>query len=77
MIEFFYPGGFAPDYEFTSRALGLKHYGMWDDTHFTYPDIPQIAYPEGFQGNEIPLSKSSSNLRPDGADDQMGKLWQT
>lgn len=58
VIEFFFPGGFAPDYEFTSRALGIRHYGIWDDTHFTYPDIPQIAYPEGFQGNEIPLSKS-------------------
>ncbi|KAK4683449.1 hypothetical protein P7C73_g6815, partial [Tremellales sp. Uapishka_1] len=56
VIEFFFPGGFAEDYEFTSRALGIKHYGMWKDESFTSPDTPQVAYPEGFQGNEIPLS---------------------
>lgn len=59
VIEFFFPGGFAEDYEFTARALGIKHFGIWDDTPFTYPDLPQIKYPEGFQGNEIPLSKPS------------------
>jgi hypothetical protein len=58
VIEFFYPGGFAEDYEFTSRALGIKHYGVWDDKVFTSPDIPPVAYPDGFQGNEIPLSES-------------------
>lgn len=56
VIEFFFPGGFAEDYEFTARALGIKHYGVWDDQAFTAPDIPPVAYPEGFQGNEIPLS---------------------
>ncbi|GFZ43519.1 hypothetical protein JCM24511_01239 [Saitozyma sp. JCM 24511] len=56
VVEFFYPGGFAEDYEFTARALGIRHYGVWDDTVFTAPDTPQIAYPEGFQGNEIPLN---------------------
>ncbi|WVQ97454.1 hypothetical protein IAU59_004567 [Kwoniella sp. CBS 9459] len=55
VIEFFFPGGFAEDYEFTSRALGIRHYGVWDDEYFTAPDTPQVAYPEGFQGNEIPL----------------------
>lgn len=59
VIEFFFPGGFAEDYEFTSRALGIKYYGVWDDQTFTAPDTPQIAYPEGFQGNEIPLSMST------------------
>jgi hypothetical protein len=64
VIEFFYPGGFAEDYEFTSRALGIKHYGVWDDQVFTSPDIPPVAYPDGFQGNEIPLSKSPFSLLP-------------
>lgn len=59
VIEFFYPGGFAEDYEFTSRALGMKHYGIWNDHAFTSPDIPPVAYPDGFQGNEIPLSQLS------------------
>lgn len=63
VIEFFFPGGFAEDYEFTSRALGIKYYGVWDDQTFTAPDTPQIAYPEGFQGNEIPLNgKTVSDL---------------
>jgi hypothetical protein len=29
VIEFFYPGGFAFDYEYTTRALGMTHYGFW------------------------------------------------
>ncbi|KAK0201630.1 hypothetical protein DFS33DRAFT_1348883 [Desarmillaria ectypa] len=29
VIEFFFPGGFAHDYEFTTRALGMIHYGFW------------------------------------------------
>ena len=29
VMEFFYPKGFAFDYEWTTRALGMKHYGFW------------------------------------------------
>lgn len=29
VMEFFYPGGFAHDYEYTTRALGMVHYGFW------------------------------------------------
>ncbi|KAI5120259.1 hypothetical protein M0805_004595 [Coniferiporia weirii] len=57
VIEFFYPKGIAFDYEFTTRALGMTHYGVWDDKVFTQPNVPhQQAYPEGFQGNDIPLN---------------------
>lgn len=31
VLEFFTPGGWAADYEFTARALGIGHYGFWDD----------------------------------------------
>ena len=75
VVEIFYPGGFAHDYEYTTRALGIVHYGFWGDryvfrflsgsplylTHlslkraFTRPDVPEVAYPEGFQGNSIPI----------------------
>nr|GAT50261.1 predicted protein [Mycena chlorophos] len=55
VIEFFYPGGFAHDYEWTARALGLTHYGFWGSEFFTSPNIPTPSYPEGFQGNSIPL----------------------
>ncbi|KAJ9108971.1 hypothetical protein QFC21_000294 [Naganishia friedmannii] len=55
VIEFFFPQGFAHDYEFTSRALGVTHYGFWGSEYFTHPDTPKVAYPEGFQGNEIPI----------------------
>jgi hypothetical protein len=63
VIEFFFPGGFAEDYEFTASALGIRHYGVWKDQTFTAPDIPQVAYPEGFQGNEIPLGESLPSYR--------------
>ena len=33
VMEFFYPGGFAHDYEYTSRALGIAHYGFWNDKY--------------------------------------------
>jgi len=55
VIEFFYPGGFAHDYEYTARALGMAHYGVWNDKTFTNPEVPPVNYPEGFQGNSIPL----------------------
>jgi hypothetical protein len=29
VMEFFYPEGFAHDYEWTTRALGMVHYGFW------------------------------------------------
>lgn len=78
VLEFFYPGGFAHDYEYTTRALGMVHYGFWGDRFvhllvaaahvlivsllfrraFTRPDVPPVAYPEGFQGNEIPIDGS-------------------
>ena len=32
VMEFFYPGGFAHDYEYTTRALGMVHYGFWGNT---------------------------------------------
>ncbi|TFY62377.1 hypothetical protein EVG20_g6724 [Dentipellis fragilis] len=55
VMEFFFPGGFAHDYEYTTRALGMVHFGFWGDSAFTRPDVPPVAYPEGFQGNEIPI----------------------
>jgi hypothetical protein len=33
------------------------HYGFWGNEYFTAPDTPEVAYPEGFQGNEIPIGK--------------------
>lgn len=83
VIEFFYPDGFAHDYEYTARALGMVHYGVWKDkcvppsfsamsAHlddnavlvrtlwtcrtFTNPQVPPVKYPDGFQGNSIPLN---------------------
>ncbi|KAJ7058167.1 hypothetical protein C8F01DRAFT_1027665 [Mycena amicta] len=55
VIEFFYPGGFAHNYEFTARALGIAHWGFWGGSSFTSPNLPVNAYPEGFQGNSIPI----------------------
>lgn len=55
VIEIFYPGGFSHDYEWTARALGLTHFGMWNDTYFTEENTPKVHYPEGFQGPNIPI----------------------
>ncbi|RDB23569.1 hypothetical protein Hypma_009271 [Hypsizygus marmoreus] len=55
VIELFYPGGFAHDYHWTSRALGMDHYAVWNDKYFTHPNEPNVDYPEGFQGNYIPV----------------------
>ncbi|KAJ6576434.1 hypothetical protein DFH09DRAFT_1451610 [Mycena vulgaris] len=57
VLEMFFPGGFARDYEWTSRSLGMTHYSIWNDTSFTHPHEPEWpAYPEGFQGPNIPVS---------------------
>lgn len=55
VIEIFYPGGFARDYEWTARALGMRHFSVWNDTYFTHPNEPPLGYPEGFQGTSIPV----------------------
>lgn len=80
LIEMFYPGGFAHDYEWTAKALGHRYYGTWNDTcvrspfpscclrtnrcvclnrYFTEPNIPDVAYVEGFQGTEISITPST------------------
>jgi len=56
VIEVFYPGGFAHDYQWSSRALGMDYYGFWNDTHFTHENHPKVAYPEGFQKDYIPVN---------------------
>jgi hypothetical protein len=30
VIEFFYPGGFARDSQWTAEALGIRHFGVWN-----------------------------------------------
>jgi hypothetical protein len=55
VIEMFIPRGFAHDYEWTAKALGHKHFGIWNDTYFGEPNMPNVDYPEGFQGIEIPV----------------------
>lgn len=55
VMEFFADQGYAADYSFTSRALGIRHYGWWNDESFTYPNTPPVNYPDDFQGNDIRL----------------------
>ncbi|KAJ7175930.1 hypothetical protein C8R46DRAFT_1080078 [Mycena filopes] len=57
VIEIFYPGGFAHDYQWTARALGMKHFAVWNDTYRSEgigEGKPRVNYPDGFQGNQIP-----------------------
>ncbi|KAG8987697.1 hypothetical protein FRB90_003205 [Tulasnella sp. 427] len=55
VMEIFYPGGFAKDYEWTARVLGFTHYAIHNDTAFTHPTEPKVNYPPGFQGTKIPV----------------------
>jgi len=55
VIELFYPEGYAHDYEWTTRALGMKHFAVWNDTSTTAPEWTWPNYPEGFQGSQIPV----------------------
>ena len=36
VIELFYPTGYAHDYEWTTRALGMKHFAVWNDTYVLF-----------------------------------------
>jgi len=55
VIEIFYPTGFAHDYQWTTHALGMRHFAVWNDTYRTVPNKPDPNYPEGFQGTQIPV----------------------
>ncbi|KAJ7065573.1 hypothetical protein C8F01DRAFT_1126133 [Mycena amicta] len=58
VIELFYPGGFAHDYQWPTHALGMRHFAIWNDTWHTDgigEGKPGVAYPEGFQGEHIPV----------------------
>ncbi|KAG6879350.1 hypothetical protein C0992_003394 [Termitomyces sp. T32_za158] len=59
VVEIFYQGGFAYDYQWTARALGMDHYTVWNDTYMTHPNEPGVNYPEGFQGTEIAVDGAS------------------
>jgi len=56
VIEILYPSGFVHDYEWTAKALGMKHFGIWNDSYFGESNLPdEVNYVEGFQGTEIPV----------------------
>ena len=33
MVEIFFPQGFAHDYEWTTQAMGGRHFTIWNDTY--------------------------------------------
>ncbi|VDB95941.1 unnamed protein product [Peniophora sp. CBMAI 1063] len=55
VIEIFFPTGYAHDYEWTARSLGMKHFAVWNDTSTTFPEVQWPSYPDGFQGESIPV----------------------
>jgi len=55
VIELFYPGGYARDYEWTAGVLGKAYFGIQNDTVVGPPHIPDFNYPEGFHGTNIPV----------------------
>ena len=36
VIELFYPEGYAHDYEWTTRAIGMVHVGFWGDVYVRF-----------------------------------------
>ena len=44
VIEIFCPPGFAHDYQWTTRALGMKYLGVWNDTYFAHN--LEVRYPD-------------------------------
>ncbi|KIL60351.1 hypothetical protein M378DRAFT_83855 [Amanita muscaria Koide BX008] len=55
VIEIFYPGGFAHDYQWTATAMGMKYFNVWNDSYSALPDEPPVDYPPGFQEASIPV----------------------
>ncbi|KAL4064269.1 hypothetical protein V8B97DRAFT_1875995 [Scleroderma yunnanense] len=55
VMEFYIPGGFTSDYQYTAYALGITYYGWWGNVSFTSDNLPRRAYPEGFHGKQIPI----------------------
>jgi len=55
VIEMFFPKGYARDYQWTANALNMKHFGIWNDSYVTYPELPYAVYPEGFHDFHIPV----------------------
>ncbi|KAF9075386.1 hypothetical protein BDP27DRAFT_1415184 [Rhodocollybia butyracea] len=75
VIEIFYPGGFAHDYHWTSRALGMPHFAVWNDTYHTHPNEPTVDYPEGFQEDYIPVhGPTVAKIIEDRLDGKIGKM---
>lgn len=46
-----------PD-QWTAHALGIRHFAVQHDVSFTAPHLPEVAYPEGFQGEHITVEGS-------------------
>lgn len=55
VMEFYIPGGFTTDYQYTAYALGITYYGWWGNVSFSDENLPHRAYPEGFHGSQIPI----------------------
>ncbi|KAJ9119173.1 hypothetical protein QFC22_003665 [Naganishia vaughanmartiniae] len=53
VIEMFFVGGFARDYQWTAQNLGIRHFAVRHDEYATAPNEPKVDYPEGFQGTAI------------------------
>ena len=65
VMEFFFPEGFAHDYEYTTRGLGMTHFGFWNSRYvyhlpsnrlraFYLPTSPVISPPHVFHSQNIP-----------------------
>jgi hypothetical protein len=58
--------------QWTAHALGIRHFAIQHDLSFTSPNLPIVAYPEGFQGTAVTVV---GNLVADIIEDRLaGKI---
>jgi len=55
VMEIFFPGGFAHDYQWTTRALGMSHIAIWNDTYVLFSLFSSLSL--------IPSFSQVSHLR--------------
>lgn len=46
VIEMFVPEGFAHDYQWTTHALGMRHFAVWNDTSVFLPNASSFTLSE-------------------------------
>ena len=74
VMEFFFPEGYAHDYEYTTRGLGMMHFAFWNSRYvhqsifplsytFCLPTSPVISPAQDFHPETIPMASKVTIFR--------------